>query len=162
MEKIGPVTKSDAAQIANIYNYYIENSTITFEEEKVSEDEMCERIKNISAKFPYLKIQENEEVLGYAYATSWRVRSAYRFSAEITIYLKNDIQRKGYGSKLFSALLEELRKTGIHVLVGGIALPNPASVGLHEKFGFKKIAQFEEIGFKFGQWIDVGYWELKI
>jgi len=153
---------SDAQCIASIYNYYVTNTTVTFEEKEVEVEEMQDRIKSISAKSPYLVIEAENEVVGYAYATEWKARSAYRFSAEVTIYLHHQKTGAGLGSILFSAFLAELKKTNLHVLVGGIALPNIASVALHEKFGFMKIAQFEEIGFKHGKWIDVGYWELKL
>jgi phosphinothricin acetyltransferase len=153
---------TDAKAIASIYNYYVENTIITFEEEPVSLETMAIRIETISARYPYLVIEDENVVVGYAYATEWKTRSAYRYAAEVTIYLDHQVSGKGLGSKLYKVLLEEIKKTNLHSLVGGITMPNPASVALHEKFGFKKIGQFEEIGFKFGQWIDVGYWELKL
>jgi L-amino acid N-acyltransferase YncA len=158
---IRKVEIKDAEDITAIYNYYIENTTITFEEELLTVEEMASRIETISAQYTYLVYEENGRVIGYAYATQWKARSAYRFSAEVTIYLHPDVKGKGIGSALFQNFLDEIKETELHVIVGGIALPNAASVALHEKFGFKKIAQFEEIGFKFGKWIDVGYWELK-
>ena len=99
------------------------------------------------------------EVVGYAYATKWNRRSAYRFSAEVTVYLDHGRRGRGIGSKLYQQLLPTLQLSGIHVAIGGIALPNNASVALHEKLGFQKVAQFREVGFKFNKWIDVGYWE---
>ena len=158
---IRKVEIEDAEAITAIYNYYIENTIITFEEELVSVEEMATRIGSISSHYPYLVFEDNGMVVGYAYASRWKARSAYRFSAEVTIYLHHELKGKGVGSNLFQAFLNEMRKTELHSLVGGIALPNDASVALHEKFGFTKIAHFEEIGFKFGRWIDVGYWELK-
>lgn len=152
----------DSIFIAEIYNHYIKNSVITFEENAVDVNEIALRIEKISSKYPYLVLVENTEVLGYAYACEWRNRSAYRFSAEITIYLHHKIKSKGFGTKLLCALIDEMKKTDIKVLIGGIALPNPASIALHEKLGFKKVAHFEKIGFKFDNWIDVGYWELKL
>ena len=160
--KIRTATIQDAQAICSIYNYYIENTVVTFEEEGVSAKEMAKRISTVSSKYPFLAAEHENTVIGYAYATEWKNRSAYRFSAEITIYLDHEMKGKGIGSLLFSALLDQLRKTNLHALVGGIALPNSASVALHEKYGFKKIAQFEEVGFKFNQWVDVGYWELKL
>jgi phosphinothricin acetyltransferase len=153
---------SDAKSIATIYNYYIKNTVITFEEELVGETEMASRIEKISTTYPYLVLEDKNQIIGYAYATQWRVRSAYRYSAKLTIYLQHDLTRKGLGSKLFSSLLEEIRKTDVHILLGGITLPNESSVVLHEKFGFKKSAHLKEIGFKFNQWLDVGYWELRV
>jgi phosphinothricin acetyltransferase len=100
------------------------------------------------------------EILGYAYIYRWHERVAYCYSAEDSIYLKKGYERKGIGGKLFAHLLEEVKKTNIHALVSGITLPNERSVVLYEKFGFKKVAQFNKIGFKMDQWLDVGYWKL--
>jgi phosphinothricin acetyltransferase len=156
---IRPVRPGDAASIAGIYNYYIENSTITFEEIPLSVREMEERILKISAKYPWL-VWESDDITGYAYVNTWKERAAYRYAAELSIYLNHGCRGKGIGRELLGRLLEEVRKTGIHTLVSGITLPNEASVALHEKFGFKQIACFNEIGFKAGRWLDVGYWEL--
>jgi phosphinothricin acetyltransferase len=101
-------------------------------------------------------------VTGYAYATKWRVRSAYRFSAETSVYVEQGQGGKGIGKALYGALLEELRRREVHMAIGGIAQPNPASVALHESLGFKKIAHFSEVGRKFERWVDVGYWELRL
>jgi L-amino acid N-acyltransferase YncA len=154
------VVVEDAEAIAGIYNYYIENTVITFEEDPVSVDTMASRIESISAKYPYMVIEDKNGLIGYAYATEWKARSAYRYSTEVTVYLDHLKTGKGAGSILFSALLDGIKKTNLHVVIGGIALPNIASVALHEKFGFRKVAHFEEIGCKFGRWIDVGYWEM--
>lgn len=156
------VEKNDAAHITAIYNYYVENTIITFEEKPVTVIEMADRIETIASKYPYIVLEDGNEIIGYAYITEWKSRSAYRFSGEVTIYLHHTKTGKGAGSILFSALLEEIKETNLHTVVGGIALPNRGSIALHEKFGFKKIGQFEDIGFKFGKWIDVGYWELKL
>jgi phosphinothricin acetyltransferase len=157
---IRPVNENDSAAILDIYNYYIENTVITFEEKALSLPEMKERIKKISGKYPYIVREDDGEVTGYAYANTWRERAAYRYSAEISIYLKNGCQGKGRGMELLEKLLEEIRKTSLHVLVSGIALPNERSVRLFEKFGFRKIGHHHEIGFKEDRWVDVGYWEL--
>ena len=101
-------------------------------------------------------------LMGYAYATPWRVRSAYRFSVESSVYVSPDHPRKGVGTRLYRQLIDELRARGLHMVIGGIAQPNEASVALHEAMGFKKVAHFSEVGMKFGRWIDVGYWELKL
>ena len=156
-----PVCSADGAAICAVYNHYIENTIISFEETPLQTAEMEERIREISAKYPFLVWEEEGgEINGYAYANTWRARSAYRHSAEVSIYLKNGFQGRGIGRELMTKLLAELRKTDIHTLVAGIALPNENSVALHEKFGFKKAAHFGEIGRKFGKWLDVGYWEL--
>lgn len=157
---IRPANKDDAAVIVQIYNYYILNTVITFEEVAISAEEMARRIDEITMQnLPWLAAVIDEQVCGYAYASKWRERSAYRFSTEITVYLSPNQCRRGLGSQLYAVLLPELKNRGIHSVVGGITLPNPASVALHEKFGMKQVAQFDEIGYKFGQWQQVGYWQ---
>lgn len=91
--------------------------------------------------------------------TPWRTRSAYRFSVEATVYVAPDYVGRGVGSSLFGELLSMLPARNIHSVIGGIALPNEASVRLNEKFGLRKVAEFHEVGFKFGRWINVGYWQ---
>ncbi|MDR1566369.1 MAG: GNAT family N-acetyltransferase [Treponema sp.] len=157
---IRPVKLSDAEEICGIYNYYIENTVITFEETPLPAREMEERIWKILSKYPYFVWEDEGEVTGYTYINTWKERAAYRYAAELSIYLKNGRQGQGTGRLLLTRLLEEVRKTDVHALVSGITLPNDRSVGLHEKSGFKKIAQFNEIGYKHGRWLDVGYWEL--
>ena len=154
------VSRNDAAAICAIYNHYVQNSTATFEEQPVSVQEMEDRIRDMSAKYPWLVWEENGEALGYTYVSKYRERSAYRYTAEITIYLKNDQQGRGIGTGLFTRLFEELKETEIHALVSVITLPNERSVALHEKFGLTKAAEFKEIGFKFEKWLNVGNWEL--
>jgi L-amino acid N-acyltransferase YncA len=157
---IRQVKPSDAQQICKIYNYYMANTIITFEEVPVTEQEMKKRIMEISAEFPYLVFEDETGITGFAYASRWKSRSAYRYSVESTVYVAQDKLRKKIGQQLLSELLAKLKTIGIHSIIAGIALPNAGSVGLHEKFGFKKIGEFEEVGRKFNQWINVGYWEL--
>lgn len=159
---IRPVDFSDAPGICAIYNEYVENSLITFEEKRVTPGEMEKRIAGLKGRFPWLVIEEEDRIRGYAYASPWRVRSAYRYSVESTVYLATECRGRGLGRCLYTALLTELQKKEIHRVIGGIALPNEASVALHESLGFRKCAQFSEVGFKKGQWIDVGYWEKEL
>lgn len=157
---IRPATTRDAEAVARIYNHYIANTTITFEEQAITSPQMAERIGKVaSASLPWLVAEHDGRVDGYAYATPWKERSAYRFSVEITVYLATEAVGRGIGSALYEALFAELDKRGVHAAIGGIALPNPASVALHEKLGMKQVAHFEQVGFKFGQWLDVGYWQ---
>ncbi len=153
-------TPADAAQICDIYNHYIRETVITFEESPVLSVEMARRIADISQTLPWLVWKEEGRILGYAYATPWKSRAAYRHSVESSIYLAPAATGRGLGSKLYSALIADLRNRGLHCVIGGAALPNPASVALHERLGFSKVAQFREVGFKFGRWIDVAYWQL--
>jgi phosphinothricin acetyltransferase len=156
---IRKVVPADASQICKIYNYYVENTTISFEEESVPVQEMETRIINVTERLPWYVFCEKEEVLGYAYASPWRTRIAYRFSVESSVYVGLGYSGKGIGSSLYRKLLEELKNQGYHLVIGGITLPNNSSTSLHEKFGFKKVAHFREVGFKLGNWLDVGYWE---
>ncbi|NYE61600.1 phosphinothricin acetyltransferase [Duganella sp. 1224] len=159
---IRPATPDDAGAIAAIYNHYVATTTISFEERAVTVDEMAQRIRDLGAILPWLVREDHGRVTGYAYATRWRVRSAYRFSAETSVYVEQGRGGQGIGSALYTALLDALRARGVHLAIGGIAQPNPASVALHERLGFVKVAHFSEVGRKFERWIDVGYWELKL
>lgn len=153
-------TESDADGICAIYNTYIKETRITFEENPVSVDEMISRIQVVTKNHPWLVYEERGIVIGYTYATRWKQRPAYRHTAETAIYLDSEHLGKKIGTKLKGAMIDKLRETGFHCIISGIALPNPASIALCEKFGFKKIAHFKEVGYKFGTWIDVAYWQL--
>jgi L-amino acid N-acyltransferase YncA len=153
-------TSADAAQVCDIYNYYIRETVVTFEEAPVLASDMAKRIADITPRLPWLVWESEGAVLGYAYASPWKVRAAYRHSVEGSIYLAPQATGRGMGSALYQALIEDLRQRGLRCVIGGAALPNPASVALHEKLGFEKVAQFRQVGFKFGQWIDVAYWQL--
>lgn len=157
---IRTIKPEDASAICQIYNYYIINSVVTFEEEAVSVAEMKSRIEHNTDKLPWLVFEENEEILGYAYGSEWKSRCAYKHSVESTVYLKQGAMGKGIGSSLYAELIKRLKANKTHAIIGGIALPNESSIALHEKFGFEKVAQFREVGYKFDRWVDVGYWEL--
>jgi|GEM_PF-134670 len=157
---IRKVKLEDAKQICDIYNHYVVNTVISFEEEAVSEEELGRRISSVTRSYPWIVCSVAGQIKGYAYASSWKERSAYRHTAEVAIYVEKGELGKGLGTKLLERLLEELRAMDIHVAMAVIALPNEKSVGLHEKFGFRKVAHFTEVGYKKGSWIDVGYWEL--
>jgi phosphinothricin acetyltransferase len=154
------IIEADAKAVAEIYNHYITQTIITFEEEAISFSEIHQRIQEVqSSSLPWLVAEHAGEIVGYAYASKWRGRYAYRFSTEVTVYVASDRIGHGIGSKLYNQLLPELRYNDIHAVLAGIALPNEASVLFHEKFGFTEVAHFREVGFKFNRWIDVGYWQ---
>lgn len=160
MVKIRSVKSSDANAIAVIYNHFIEHTVATFEQENVSTAEMQSRIAKIKAQqLPWLVLEDERGILGYAYATRWKERVAYRFSVETTIYLKPGVEGKGLGTTLYSTLFELLKNLNLHSAIAGIALPNEHSIKLHEKMGMRKVAHFEEVGFKLNRWIDTGYWQ---
>ena len=145
--------------VAGIYNHYVMNTHHTFETEPVSETEMAERISTAGGEFPFLVAIADGELVGYAFASQFKLRQAYEHSAEVSIYVKNDAKKKGIGTRLYDQLFREMEESLVHAFIAGIALPNDPSIRFHEKLGFKKVAHFEEIGYKLGRWIDVGYWE---
>jgi L-amino acid N-acyltransferase YncA len=159
--RIRPAVSADAAAIASIYNHYILTTTISFEEDAVDAAEIARRMDAVqTASLPYLVTEEGGVVTGYAYATPWRARRAYRSSVETSVYVQDGLHAHGIGSALYRAVLAQLAHDGYHLAIGGIAQPNAASVALHEKLGFEKVAHFKEVGCKFGQWVDVAYWQL--
>lgn len=158
---IRDATIGDAGDICAIYNYYIENTVISFEEQPLAVEEMQQRMETIfSYKLPWLVYSDNNTIVGYAYATRWHHRASYKYSVEVSVYLKHDMMGNGIGGSLYAELIARLKALKYHAVIGGIALPNAASVALHEKFGFRQVAHYRETGFKNGNWIDVGYWEL--
>ena len=160
---IRAATVADAGGIAGVYNYYILNSPATFEEQAVDEAGMRARMSSgMEHGYPWVVAEAAGRIVGYAYAGLWKARSAYRYSAEVSIYLDHESTAGGLGTRLYTVLFAELRKRQVHILIGGITLPNPASQALHEKFGMKKVAHFERVGFKQNQWWDVGYWQMEL
>jgi L-amino acid N-acyltransferase YncA len=154
---------ADAAAITAIYNHYVLNTAISFEEEAVAVSDMAARIAQVQAdSLPWLVAVVDGEIAAYAYATKWRARAAYRFSVESSVYVAQGQVRAGLGKALYRALIARLHTAGVHLVIGGIALPNDASTGLHEAMGYVKAAHFTEVGRKFERWIDVGYWQLTL
>lgn len=149
----------DAARICEIYNVYVRDTVVTFEEDPVEEVEMARRIVEGTERWPWLVWEDEGGIAGYAYAASWKARTAYRYSVESTVYVDANLTRRGIGTRLYQALIDELQNLGVHCVIAGIALPNAPSVALHERLGFRKIGQFDEIGRKFGHWVNVGYWQ---
>ncbi len=121
---------------------------------------MLSRIETITKDYPFLVYEVDNEVVAYAYAARWKVRQAYDFTVESSVYLKPGFEGKKIGSALYSELIDLLKKTSIHSVLGGISLPNETSIAMHEKFGFKKAGVLREVGFKMNRWIDVAYLEL--
>lgn len=151
---------TDAEAIVTIYNHYILNTVVSFEESILSSEDMILRINKVrGVGLPWMVAENDSEIVGYAYAAPWNERCAYRYTVEVSVYIANSAYSQGWGTRLYEALFAELRAANMRIVIAGIALPNPASVALHEKFSMKKVAHFAEIGFKFGHRIDVGYWQ---
>ena len=161
---IRPATPADAHAIAALYNHYILNTVVTFEEDPVNGAEIARRMHDVAESgWPWLVACDEAAdgaVVGWAYATRFRPRASFRHSVETSVYVADGAARRGWGSGLYRELLPRLREAGARAVIGGLSLPNDASVALHEAFGFEKVAHFRQVGHKFGRWIDVGYWEL--
>lgn len=160
---IRAIVETDIDAVTTIYNHYITTTVISFEELPVSNAEISRRIKQVEAlHYPWLVAEEENQLVGFAYADRWNARSAYKHTALITVYLSPEFTAKGWGYKLYIKLFEALKKQNVHTVIAGIAMPNPASIALHEKMGLHQVAHFSEVGFKFNQWVDVGYWQGKL
>lgn len=157
---IRPVHLDDAQQLLDIYNYYVVNTTVTFDLEAVSLESFKEKIRTISVDYPFIVFEEQQEVLGFAYGSRFRPKPAYNHTVESTIYIKHGHHGKQIGSLLYHDLLHLLKQKDFHIVLGVLTLPNEASVRLHEKFGFQQVAFLNEVGLKFGSWQDVGFYQL--
>jgi L-amino acid N-acyltransferase YncA len=157
---IRPATPADAAAVCRIYNPYVAGTIVTFETSPVAVGAMAGRIRKVTADHPWLAWEEAGTVLGYAYASRWKDREAYRFAVETTVYVAAEAVGRGIGTRLYQALVPDLRDRGFHTALAGIALPNPASVALHERLGFRQVAALPQVGWKLERWVDVGYWAL--
>lgn len=173
--RIRPVTAADFDAIAALTNIFIRDTVIHFGEEPVTAEELRTAWQSTRDLYPFLVAEDDGDqgpapsieawpaaFLGYAKAGAWRTRSAYRFSAEVGIYMVPAAQGRGLGTALYSSLIDACRKAGFHALIGGITMPNEASVRLHERLGFAPIGVFPEVGFKFDRWHDVGFWQRKL
>ncbi len=162
MRAIRLATPSDARAVQEIYGPAVEHTPISFEEEVPSEDELAGRIAKGLAFAPWLALEEDGCVLGYAYASRHHERAAYRWSVDASVYVREGHRRSGVGRALYRSLFALLERQGFHAVHAGITLPNAASVGLHEALGFRAVALFPRVGFKQGGWHDVGYWQLEL
>lgn len=158
---VRPIEHVDMNAVLEIYSYYILNTIVTFETSVPSISNFTKRIQTITEKFPWLVCEEDGEITGYAYACEHRSREAYRWSVDVSVYLKPDKTGKGLGKVLYNNLLKFVEFQGFVNAYAGIALPNIASARLHEFYGFSKIAQYKHVGYK-GRWIDVGWWSKEL
>ena len=147
--------KSDAKRLLEIYKPYVEKTAITFETQVPTVEDFENRIKKTMKKFPYLVAIEEGQIVGYAYASTYYARAAYDWTVELSVYVQKEARGKGVGTLLYTALEEELTARGFKNFLACIALPNPASIALHEKRGYEQVAHFKKIGYKFGTWHDI-------
>jgi phosphinothricin acetyltransferase len=152
----------DAGACATIYAPYVASGATSFEERPPDADDFAERIERTSRTHPWLVAERDGVVAGFAYAGPHRVRPAYRWTAETSVYVASRHQGAGVGRKLYDALIDLLRRQRLQMAVAGITLPNAGSVALHEAVGFERIGVYERIGYKDGAWRDVGWWQLPL
>ncbi|HEX8624445.1 MAG TPA: arsinothricin resistance N-acetyltransferase ArsN1 family B [Allosphingosinicella sp.] len=158
--KLRAATPDDAAAIAEIYAPFVSGSAVSFETEPPGEAAMRARIEAGGALYPWLVGEaEDGSLLGYAYATRFRDRPAYRFAVETSVYLRADAVGGGLGRRLYEPLLAILESHGFTQAIAAITLPNEASVRLHERLGFERAGTYRQVGWKFGAWHDVGLWQ---
>lgn len=155
-------TEADAEAMLAIYTPIVLDTAISFEMEPPSVDEFQSRIRSTLVRTPWLVCEMGGNIAGYAYAGALRTRAAYQWSVEVTVYVHADYRRLGVGSAVYTSLFDCLRLQGFMNAYGGIALPNPGSVGLHERLGFSHIGTYRNVGYKLGSWHDVGWWQLEL
>jgi L-amino acid N-acyltransferase YncA len=149
----------DAAACAAIYAPFVRDTPISLEEEPPTPHEIAARIETTTRTHPWLVAENQKQLIGYAYATRHRERACYRWATDVTVYVTPNRQRGGVGRALYEALFEKLARQGFRIACAGITLPNAASVGLHEAVGFQPVGVYRNIGWKFGAWHDVGWWQ---
>ena len=155
-------TEKDAESVGRIYAPIVVSTATSFEQNPPSTEEIANRIRKTLPETPWLICAMGDEVQGYAYASRFRERAAYQWTVEVTVYVSPDHYRQGIGSRLYASLLACLRVQGFHTALAVIALPNDASVRLHERLGFEPVGVFRDIGFKLDRWHDVGWWRLSL
>ena len=156
------ITESDAGEVLEIYKPYVLNTIISFEYEVPALHEYVQRIRTNTAEYPWLVCLQNNKIIGYAYASKHRYRTAYQWSPESTVYLSPEFHRKGIARILYETLFSMLRLQGYFNVYAGVSLPNEKSVGFHRSLGFEDIGIFKKIGYKFGNWHDTHWFQLHL
>ncbi|MGH2944183.1 MAG: arsinothricin resistance N-acetyltransferase ArsN1 family B, partial [Solirubrobacteraceae bacterium] len=152
----------DGAACAAIYAPYVAQSAVSFEEVAPTAEQFAARIARTSARYPWLVLEDDGRVVGYAYATEHRSRAAYRWAVEVAVYVESGQHRRGAGRRLYDALLDLLRRQGLWIACAGVTLPNDASIALHRAAGFEHVGTYRGIGWKAGAWHDVSWWQLRL
>ena len=157
--RVRPAEPGDVEAMLDIYRPVVLETAISFEFEPPTVDEFAERLAAVSAHNPWLVTDVDRQVAGYAYASAFRTRPAYRATRETTVYVADWARGRRVGTTLVTALLDALSAQGVHQVIAGIALPNPASVALHERLGYEYVGTFPAVGRKFDRWHDLGFWQ---
>lgn len=152
--------EKDALGILTIYRPFVETTTVSFELEVPTLNDIKNRIKQIIPRYPYLVCLHNESVVGYAYAGLHRKREAYQWSTEVSVYIHEDYRKKRIGTALYKALLAILKLQGFKNIIAGITIPNPKSIAFHQSFGFHFFARYENVGFKFNNWHSTEWYQI--
>jgi L-amino acid N-acyltransferase YncA len=152
----------DGAGCAAIYAPFVTDGAVSFEEVAPDASEFVRRIEEAEQRFPWLVAEVDGSVAGYAYASAHRDRAAYRWAADVALYVGEGHRRRGVGRALYAKLFALLARQGMRTVCAGVTLPNPASVALHEACGFAPVGVYRRIGFKGGRWWDVGWWQLEL
>lgn len=153
---------NDTKALLDIYNYYVLHTTVTFDIEALSIEAFEIKVNTINENYPFIIFEEDNEILGFAYGSRFRPKPAYDYVAESTVYVKHAAHGKGIGSILYKELIARLKQTKLHTVLGVLTIPNEASIKLHEKLGFEQVGYLKEVGLKFGEWQNVGIWQLKL
>ena len=154
--------REDAAAIARIYAPFCASSAITFETEALSADQMAERFEKLSQRYPWLVMDIEGDIAGYAYGGPHHERAAYRWASNVSVYVDDTYRRAGVGRDLYRALFGVMRLQGFVQAIAGITMPNDPSVALHKSLGFQLMGIYKNIGYKLGAWRDVGWWQLPL
>lgn len=162
MKSIRYATPQDAQDLLAIYRPYVQDSAISFETSLPSVEEFHHRISETLTKFPWIVYKLDQKIVGYAYAGTYRTRAAYAWSVESTIYIHHEFHGRGIGKELYLKLFELIKAQGVVNVIAGITIPNEPSIQFHEALGFRQMAHLKNLGFKFGRWWDVGFWQYEL
>jgi len=162
MTKIRLAQRKDVPEMLDIYAPFILNTVTSFELNVPSEEEFWQRIVHKLEQYPWLVCEIDGKIAAYAYAGEHRARAAYQWNAELSVYVGEGYKKRGIASAMYRCLVEIVELQGYCNILAGISLPNPASVRFHEQFGFNLVGIYHKIGYKFGKWVDVGWWEMPL
>jgi phosphinothricin acetyltransferase len=162
MHSIRPATREDAQAILDIYSPYIDTTSLTFETDQPSLESFAERITNYLHLWPWLVYEQDGIIAGYAYGSRYRERTGYQWCVETSVYVKENLQRKGIATQLYRSLMTILQLQGYRNVYAVVNLPNEKSIRLHEACGFTYLTTYQNVGYKLGQWKHVGWWQLQL